>query len=110
MEFCINKNGEAIIPINPDGLPSAECVVPTIAYKSEERLKEIEKQLDVLALQGKWVDGWKWIKNEAFDNKGEKTTAEIKFRICKNAAEARIVANKIRQICTRIESEVDNGK
>ena len=97
-DFVVKEDGFIEIPIIKSGLPSATALFPTIAFKAENRLTEVERQLDVLALQGKWVEGWKWIRNPLFDREGQKTTAEIKFRMCKNINEADMVACKIKEI------------
>jgi hypothetical protein len=96
--FCIKQDGSVEILISPDGLPSAVVIVPTVCCKPEERLKKIQNVLDSYALQGYWVSGWKWIRNPVFDKKGEKTTAEIRYRICKNQDEAKILVGKIKEI------------
>jgi hypothetical protein len=101
-EFCIKEDGSVVIPINADGLPSAVGLIPTINYKPEERLKILQDALDGLVLQGYWVEGWKWIKNPAFDKKGEKTTAEIKYRVCKTKDEALIIVETIKEIIGNI--------
>jgi len=102
-EFCIKPDGSVEILISADGLPSAVGIVPTICYKPEVRLEKVENIIDSYALQGYWVEGWKWIKNTLFDKKGEKTTAEIRYRICKNPAEAKILVGKIRKIIDGFE-------
>ncbi len=100
MDICLLPDGSVEIIISKDGLPSRIAILPTITCK-DKRLQLIEDQLDGLALRGYWVDGWKWIKNEAFDRKGEKTSIEIKFRMCKNKEEANIIGQKIKEIIKR---------
>ncbi len=104
-EFCIKPDGSVEIPISADGLPSAVGIMPTICYKPERRLKEVQDVVDGYALRGYWVEGWKWIKNPVFDKKGEKTTAEIKYRVCKTRDEALAVVEKIKQIVDRMEKK-----
>jgi hypothetical protein len=105
-DFAVKDDGSVEILIVESGLPYATALFPTICYKTEDRLKKIEHQLDVLALQGRFVEGWKWIRNPAFDTKNEKTTAEIKFRMCKNEDEANLIAEKIKKII----KDVQDGK
>jgi hypothetical protein len=100
-EFCIKPDGSVIIPISADGLPSAVGIIPTICYKPEERLKELQNALDSCALQGYWVEGWKWIKNPAFD-KDEKTSVEIKYRVCKNKDEALALVERIKELVNKL--------
>ncbi len=102
-EFCIKPDGSVEIPINPEGLPSVIGIMPTICYKPEERLKMVEAVIDGCALRGYWVDSWKWIRNPVFDKNGEKTSVEIKYRVCKNNDEALILVEKIKEIVKRLE-------
>ena len=97
-DFAVKDDGSVEILIVESGLPYATALFPTICYKAEDRLNKIEHQLDVLALQGRFVEGWKWIRNPVVDKKNEKTTAEIKFRMCKNENEALIVAEKVKKL------------
>jgi hypothetical protein len=41
-------------------------------------------------------------KNPVFDKRGEKTTAQIKYRICKNKDEATILVERIKAIINKL--------
>jgi len=63
--------------------------------------------LDSYALRGYWVDGWKWVTNQVFDRKGEKTSVEVRFRICKTKDEALVLVESIKEIVNNLE-EIQN--
>lgn len=97
-DFALQPDGSVEIPINKDGLPSCTVIAPLITYKPEQRLLEVDNILNSYAIRGLFIDELKWIRNEAFDKRGEKTTIQIKFRICKNEDEARMIGGKIKNI------------
>ena len=105
-EFCIKADGSVEILISADGLPSAVGIFPTIIFKQENRLREVLNMLDSYALRGYWVDGWKWIKNQAFDRKGEKTSVEVRFRVCKTRDEALVLVERIKEIVNNLGGEI----
>ena len=101
-DFVLQPDGSVEIPIRKDGLPSATAIAPLINYKPEQRLLEVDNILNSYAMRGLFIDELKWIRNEAFDRKGEKTTIQIKFRLCKNEDEATMIAGKIKDIIEKV--------
>ena len=97
-EFVLNSDGSVEIPIQKDGLPSAVGVYPMINIKSSDRLLELDDLLNSYAMRGLYIDELKWIRNTAFDKRGEKTTLQIKLRRCKNKDEAMMIAGKVKRI------------
>jgi hypothetical protein len=101
-DFVLQSDGSVVIPIRRDGLPSATAIAPLINYKPEQRLLEADNILNSYAMRGLFIEEFKWIRNKAFDRNGEKTTIQIKVRICKNENEAAMTANKIKGIIEKM--------
>jgi len=106
-DFVLQPDGSVAIPISKDGLPAATAITPLITYKPEQRLLEVDNILNSYAMRGLFIDELKWIRNEAFDRKGEKTTIQIKFRLCKNVDEATMISGKIKNI---VEQTIQQGE
>lgn len=91
MKCIIQEDGTAIIPIDPDGLPSCVGELPLALYKPEDRPEHLKHAVFSRILQdGSWVQKIEMVHNPVLDKKGEKTTAKISVRTCKNTYEAYI--------------------
>lgn len=96
--LTIDTAGAISVAINPEGLPSFESVVPCPMQPIDKRDRELADAKDAIYMQGYYITAEKLIRNEAFDKRGEKTTTQISFRICKNDNEAEYVIGKVKAI------------
>jgi len=94
----ILANGEVVIYISEDGLPSAEALVPAPMMSEIEREKVINKAIDSAYMGGWFVKAQKRIRNDAFDRGKEKTTTQLSLRTCRTKDEAEMVIGKVRSI------------
>ena len=100
--LAIDTTGHVSVAINPEGLPSFESVVPCPMQSIDKREKAVAAAKDTIYMQGYLVTAEKLIRNEAFDKRGEKTTTQISFRICKTDGEAEYVIGKVKTIVDTI--------
>ena len=96
--LIIEPTGEASVAISPDGLPSFEALVPCPWSTPLTREPEVTEAIESVYMQGYYLVGTRLIHNEAFDKRGEKTTTQLSFRICKTNDEAEYVLAKVKAI------------
>ena len=88
---------------NKEGYPryTGVCPAPDVNTKPEDRQKRYDDAINGITLQGYLITYQKFIRNTAFDKKGQKTTLKIKYRPCKNRTEINQVYSKICKILDR---------
>lgn len=96
--FTQYSDNGVILLVDPSGLPKAWSLVPAPMKSEVERAALVEEARRCLWLQGFWIEKERRLENSVFDRKGEKTTTEIVFRVCKTEDEAKFVTQKIAEI------------
>jgi hypothetical protein len=92
-EFPFAKyHDEGIIEIfgNESGSPeiTAVCPAPDVNTKDgAARQKKYDEACDGITLQGYLIVEKKMIRNEVFDDPGQKTTLQVRYRPCKTKSE-----------------------
>jgi len=94
----IDTDGNVSVAMNPAGLPSFESVVPSPMQPLDKRERVVSDARDSIHMQGYFITAEKLIRNMAFDKRGEQSTTQISFRICKNEDEAAYVIGKVKAI------------
>ena len=97
----VNKDGSIQIFGNKDGMPEITGVIPApgVNTKDEkERQKRHEEACEDLSLLGYFIVSKKLIRNESFDDPGQRTTLQVVYRPCKTRAEIRKVAAELERI------------
>ena len=83
---------------NESGTPRITGVMPAPDVNTKdgiERERRYTEAITGITLQGYFIESQKFIKNKAFDKKGQKTTLEIVYRPCTNKSEIEQVYKKI---------------
>jgi hypothetical protein len=92
------EDGTVTIAIRADGLPAAVGLTPVPFASEAERQQRIAAARDDLHLRGYFIESERRVRNEAFDKRGQKTTTEWRYRVCKNKDEAAAVLAQIARI------------
>lgn len=99
--LTIHEDGRIEIIVTADGYPMCEGPVPAPWMSEIERAKVVQQQREAIWMRGMFITAEQRVRNEAFDKRNERTTTKIKYRMCKNADEAKFVVSKVKEILSR---------
>jgi hypothetical protein len=111
--LTLHDDGTVEIFGNREGLPEITGVVPApdVNTKSEQdRRKQHNDALEQIILMGYYIKSTKLIRNEAFDDPGQRTTLQIVYRPCKNEEETNELFKKFQKIMDRKTQEYENSE
>lgn len=86
---------------NESGTPEVTAVVPAPDINTPngvERQKRYDEATNGITLQGYLIIEKKMIRNKSFDDPGQQTTLQIRYRPCKNRSEIEQVHMQITKI------------
>ena len=99
----IANSDSLYVQVNPDGLPEFASLASFAFSTPEDRLRKIQDILDSIASNGYLCYEQKNTRNVMFDARHEKSSVLFKYRICKNAREAEVVLERVKQALSRAE-------
>jgi hypothetical protein len=105
MAATYHPDGRIVILTSEDGLPSMTALVPAPMMDESKRQEVVARAKDSAWMSGQFIESERRIRNDVFDKRGEKTTTEMRVRMCKNPEEAAFVMEQITRILRKMEQE-----
>ncbi|MEP7339346.1 MAG: hypothetical protein ABI977_16535 [Acidobacteriota bacterium] len=96
--FATYTDGGVTVAIVPSGLPVIEGIIPAPFMTEAARASLLDGMRSGLWASGCWIEKEWRVRNDCFDEKGEKTSTKFRARPCKTEAECKFVLSKIAEI------------